>query len=96
MQLCESNYSLGKKLNNKFGQFAIETLLCLQMKQQISDEYEQVKDITKILASFKQDSHKAYNNYDNYNAYGAEDYSRHEEPTRDPDVWPPPTPVEYK
>lgn len=62
-------------------------------KQEVTQEYEQVKDISNILASFKADSSRPYQSYDNYNAYN--DYSRHEEPTRDPDVWPPPTPVQH-
>ncbi|XP_076445056.1 katanin p60 ATPase-containing subunit A1-like isoform X2 [Babylonia areolata] len=60
-------------------------------KQDISDEYEQVKDISKILASFRSDNSRAYQNYDNHG-----DYARHEEPTRDPDVWPPPTPADRR
>ncbi|KAL8578126.1 Katanin p60 ATPase-containing subunit A1 [Nucella lapillus] len=63
-------------------------------KQDISEEYEQVKDISKILASFKSDTSRAYQSYDNYSAQ--DDQRRHEEPTRDPDVWPPPTPVDYR
>ena len=53
-----------------------------------------MKDISKILASFKQENTR----YDNYSPFGmgGHDFSRHEEPTRDPDVWPPPTPVEHK
>ncbi|KAK7476373.1 hypothetical protein BaRGS_00032373 [Batillaria attramentaria] len=62
-------------------------------KQEVTQEYEQVKDISNILASFKADNSRQYQSYDNYNAYN--DYSRHEEPTRDPDVWPPPTPVQH-
>ena len=66
----------------------------VQVKQEISDEFEQVKDISKILASFKSDNSRPYQSYDSYNSF--DDYSRHEEPTRDPDVWPPPTPVEHR
>lgn len=54
-----------------------------------------MKDLQNILNSFKSDnSRSAYSHHD----YGSrfEDYSRHEEPTRDPDVWPPPTPVENR
>ncbi|KAK7108200.1 katanin p60 ATPase-containing subunit A1-like isoform X1 [Littorina saxatilis] len=65
-----------------------------KVKQEISDEFEQVKDISKILSSFKSDNSKSYQSYESYNSY--DDYSRHEEPTRDPDVWPPPTPVEHR
>ncbi|XP_060579567.1 katanin p60 ATPase-containing subunit A1-like [Ruditapes philippinarum] len=66
-----------------------------QVRSEINIEYEQVKDIQKTLASFKSDSSRsAYS----HNDYGSpfDDYSRHEEPTRDPDVWPPPTPVENR
>ena len=60
-----------------------------------------MKDISKTLASFKSDDSR-FNpaSYDN-NRHG-----RFEEPTRDPDVWPPPpkdpdvwpapTPVEHR
>ncbi|XP_076466674.1 katanin p60 ATPase-containing subunit A1-like [Babylonia areolata] len=65
-----------------------------KVKQEISDEFEQVKDISKILSSFKSDNSRSYQSYDSYNSY--DDYSRHEEPTRDPDVWPPPTPAEHR
>ena len=67
----------------------------LQVRTEINAEYEIVKDLTKVLQSFKSDSSRsAYSQQD----YGSrfEDYSRHEEPTRDPDVWPPPTPVENR
>ncbi|XP_050392046.1 katanin p60 ATPase-containing subunit A1 isoform X1 [Patella vulgata] len=66
-----------------------------QVKQQISQEYEHVKDINKTLNSFKMDnSHSYHANYGNPMSF--DDYARHEEPTRDPDVWPPPTPVEHR
>ena len=61
----------------------------LQVQQEISQEYEHVKDISSTLASFKTDTSRPFiGNYgDNY---GHNDYL--EEPTRDRDVWPPPTP----
>lgn len=46
-------------------------------------EYEHVKDISQTLANFKKDTVH----------FGGMRHG-HEEPTRDPDVWPPPTPVE--
>ena len=65
------------------------------MRSAISQEYEHVKDITNTLSSFKSESRSAYSHNQDYDAkYG--DYGRHEEPTRDPDVWPPPTPIEHK
>ena len=58
------------------------------MREEIAQEYEQVKDISSILASFKTD------NANLYPSQLDEPVMRHyEEPTRDPDVWPPPTPV---
>ncbi|EDO47200.1 predicted protein [Nematostella vectensis] len=54
-----------------------------QVRQEIATEYEHVKDISQTLANFKKDTVH----------YGGFKHG-HEEPTRDPDVWPPPTPVE--
>jgi len=70
-----------------------------QRRTQLAEEYEHVKDISSTLASFKTDGAIGGGNrgggggiygggaagggYNNYN----------DEPTRDPDVWPPPTPV---
>lgn len=70
----------------------------------ICSECDQVKEICDTLASFKSNPRpSAYNSYDNqeigspFGDYSRNDhYSRHEEPTRDPDVWPPPTPVEHR
>lgn len=68
----------------------------LQVRQELAQEYEQVKDITNTLSSFKAES--GNKNYEvDFGNYVRRDYHhRHEEPTRDPDVWPPPTPVEQK
>lgn len=81
-------------------------LLCLsllQARDMIVSECDQVKEICDTLASFKSNPRpSAYNSYDNqeigspFGDYARNDYSRHEEPTRDPDVWPPPTPVEHR
>lgn len=54
-----------------------------EVRQMIVQEYEHVKDISQTLANFKKDTVQ----------YGGMRHG-HEEPTRDPDVWPPPTPVE--
>jgi katanin p60 ATPase-containing subunit A1 len=61
----------------------------LIVKQNISQEYENVKDITNTLASFRTDgsSRQVGSSYNDRNI----GYS--DEPTRDPDVWPPPTPA---
>lgn len=56
-----------------------------QVRQEIAQEYEVVKDISNTLSSLKVDSSKS-----------RDDCRQNEEPTRDPDVWPPPTPVDYK
>ncbi|XP_062618363.1 afadin-like, partial [Saccostrea cucullata] len=72
-------------------------------REMITSECDQVKEICSTLASFKTTNTRqpAYN-YDNqeigspFGNFGRNDYSRHEEPTRDPDVWPPPTPVEHR
>ena len=57
----------------------------LQLRQDIAQEFEHVKDISNTLASFKTDNPRApVSHSDNY---------QYDEPTRDPDVWPPPTPV---
>jgi len=68
-----------------------------QARDLISQEHEKVKEIHETLASFKSNNPKP--SYAADNDYGGSpfpDYARHEEPTRDPDVWPPPTPVEYR
>ena len=66
------------------------------MRESLAHELEQVKDINKTLNSFKADgSNSQYNANPPYRDYSAP-MRRHEEPTRDPDVWPPPTPVEHK
>uniref|UniRef100_H2YHY0 Katanin p60 ATPase-containing subunit A1 n=1 Tax=Ciona savignyi TaxID=51511 RepID=H2YHY0_CIOSA len=55
------------------------------VRQELSQEYEYVRDITTTLASFKIEG-----------SYTAPPQRGRgfEEPTRDPDVWPPPTPAE--
>lgn len=55
-----------------------------QVRQSIVKEYDQVKEINQTLANFKKDTVH----------FGGPRRSHEEEPTRDPDVWPPPTPVE--
>ncbi|PFX34526.1 Katanin p60 ATPase-containing subunit A1 [Stylophora pistillata] len=55
-----------------------------QVRQAIVKEYDQVKEINQTLANFKKDTVH----------FGGPRRSHEEEPTRDPDVWPPPTPVE--
>ena len=54
------------------------------LRQELCQEYQYVKDITATLASFKIEG--------GYSAVSRP--SAFEEPTRDPDVWPPPTPVD--
>ena len=71
----------------------------LQARDLINVEYEQVKEISDTLASFKSASSRpSYQapDQDFGSPFGGDYYSKHEEPTRDPDVWPPPTPAEYK
>ncbi|XP_074655325.1 katanin p60 ATPase-containing subunit A-like 1 isoform X2 [Tubulanus polymorphus] len=53
-------------------------------RQEIAQEFERVKDINATLASFKLDDYRPLT--------GDEQPVR----DRDPDVWPPPTPVEHK
>ena len=74
-----------------------------EVRQDIVQEYEHVKEISGILASFKTDnpSHPSYPR-DDRSPFA----KKYEEPTRDPDVWPPPnrdpdvwpppTPVEHR
>lgn len=64
-----------------------------QARQEIAQEYEYVKDINRTLADFKRDQFNTPQ--PNPAPVVKRDYS--EPPTRetrDPDVWPPPTPVE--
>lgn len=63
-------------------------------RTQLAEEYEQVKDISSTLASFKTDGAIGGGNRGGGGIYGdglAGGFN--DEPTRDPDVWPPPTPV---
>jgi len=62
---------------------------------QLAEEYENVKDISSTLASFKTDGAIGGGNRVGGGGYGAAGgvYNYNDEPTRDPDVWPPPTPV---
>ena len=55
-----------------------------QVRQSIVKEYDQVKEINQTLANFKKDTVH----------FGGPRRPHEEEPTRDPDVWPPPAPVE--
>ncbi|ELU18277.1 hypothetical protein CAPTEDRAFT_148248 [Capitella teleta] len=59
-----------------------------QMRQDIAQEFENVKDINSTLSSFKSD-HPA-------RPMVTRDDTHYDEPTRDKDVWPPPTPVDHK
>ncbi|XP_013383479.1 katanin p60 ATPase-containing subunit A1-like [Lingula anatina] len=61
-----------------------------QVRQEIATEYEHVKDISSTLASFKADNARS----EYRSPLGG--FHENEEPTRDPDVWPPPTPVEHR
>jgi len=58
-------------------------------RSQLQSEYEQVKEISSTLASFKTEGGPGGRG--GYVGGGAAYYN--DEPTRDPDVWPPPTPV---
>ena len=58
--------------------------MCFKVRQAIVKEYDQVKEINQTLANFKKDTVH----------FGGPRRSHEEEPTRDPDVWPPPTPIE--
>ncbi|KAF6017790.1 KATNAL1 [Bugula neritina] len=65
-------------------------------RDEICSEYEQVKDIMATLGSLKMDSSNTPRGVrDDYNR-APNSYQKYEEPTRDPDVWPPPTPIERK
>ena len=67
------------------------TLKFVQVRQEIAQEFENVKDISSTLASFKADNVRpSFSVLDDHEPF------RREEPTRDPDVWPPPTPVEHR
>ncbi|XP_013383504.1 katanin p60 ATPase-containing subunit A1-like isoform X2 [Lingula anatina] len=61
-----------------------------QVRQEIVTEYEHVRDISSTLASFKADNARS----EYRSPLGG--FHENEEPTRDPDVWPPPTPVEHR
>ena len=57
----------------------------------LSDELELVSSLTSTLASFKEDPNVAAGG-----RYKSAAASREDHHTRDPDVWPPPTPIESK
>ncbi|XP_071503922.1 katanin p60 ATPase-containing subunit A1-like isoform X2 [Diadema antillarum] len=62
------------------------------LRQELAQEFEHVKDISKTLSGFK--SEPMGEPAPNHNR--AAPFSHHAEPARDPDVWPPPTPVEHR
>ncbi|CAH8825572.1 unnamed protein product [Trichobilharzia szidati] len=63
------------------------------VRQELADEYELVKDVNQTLSSFKlSDDDSGLSAFaSRYNSRGAV-----EEPTRDPDVWPPPPPLDRR
>ncbi|CAH8466946.1 unnamed protein product [Schistosoma rodhaini] len=63
------------------------------VRQELTDEYELVKDVNQTLSSFKvSDDDSGLSAFaSRYNSRSAV-----EEPTRDPDVWPPPPPLERR
>ncbi|XP_033635164.1 katanin p60 ATPase-containing subunit A1-like isoform X2 [Asterias rubens] len=66
-----------------------------KVKTDLAKEYEHVKDISKTLNGFKTDAVEPPPS--SAPAYRAPaPYSKPQEPARDPDVWPPPTPVEHR
>jgi len=62
-------------------------------RTQLGEEYERVKDISSTLASFKTDGAIGGGALYGGGGLGGGRGFHNEEPTRDPDVWPPPTPV---
>ncbi|BFZ03250.1 hypothetical protein BsWGS_06290 [Bradybaena similaris] len=70
-----------------------------QLKQDISKELQHVKDIMVTLRSFRGESpyspQLANPGLDHGFIHDLHD-QRYEQPTRDPDMWPPPTPVEQR
>ncbi|TNN20853.1 Katanin p60 ATPase-containing subunit A-like 1 isoform 4 [Schistosoma japonicum] len=63
------------------------------VRQELADEYELVKDVNQTLSSFKLSDDDS-----GLSAFASRYNSRAviEEPTRDPDVWPPPPPLERR
>ncbi|CAH8460879.1 unnamed protein product [Schistosoma haematobium] len=63
------------------------------VRQELTDEYELVKDVNQTLSSFKISDDDS-----GLSAFASRYNSRStvEEPTRDPDVWPPPPPLERR
>ncbi|KAK3097489.1 hypothetical protein FSP39_010115 [Pinctada imbricata] len=70
----------------------------MEVRDMITTEYEQIKEISETLSSFKSSAPRAHHvpDQDFGSPFGGDYYSKHEEPTRDPDVWPPPTPSESR
>ncbi|XP_072018917.1 katanin p60 ATPase-containing subunit A1-like [Amphiura filiformis] len=64
-----------------------------KIRQELSQEYDHVKDINATLSSFKSDPVHDHGGIQAYRQPAAQ--PKHE-PERDPDVWPPPTPVEHR
>ncbi|XP_067947853.1 katanin p60 ATPase-containing subunit A-like 1 isoform X2 [Watersipora subatra] len=65
-------------------------------RDEICSEYEQIKDIMSTINSLKVDSSSTPRGMREDYMRPPDNYQRYEEPTRDPDVWPPPTPLERK
>ncbi|XP_038048023.1 katanin p60 ATPase-containing subunit A1-like isoform X1 [Patiria miniata] len=65
-----------------------------KVKQDLAQEYEHVKDISKTLNNFKTDQIEPPSSAPAYRQPAP--YSKPQEAPRDPDVWPPPTPVEHR
>lgn len=57
--------------------------VCVQLRQELTEEYEQVKGIVGTLESFKSDKPVDF------------PASQREERPQDPAVWPPPIPAEH-
>lgn len=67
----------------------------LKARDEICSEYERIKDIVSTLGCLKIESGNTPRGVrDDFRQPNS--YSRYEEPTRDPDVWPPPTPSERR
>ncbi|KAL4236817.1 Katanin p60 ATPase-containing subunit A1 [Mactra antiquata] len=66
---------------------------CQKVRAEINSEYQHVKEIQSTLSGFKSDGRNNAVNQD-FGGSPFNDFSSYDEPPRDPDVWPPPTPVE--
>lgn len=67
----------------------------LKVRTEINSEYQHIKEIQNTLSGFKSDGRYGGGGNQDFGS-PFNDHSSYDEPPRDPDVWPPPTPAENR